>query len=89
MKKIQTGEIFLIIDMTWIKKNGKEELLLECLGDEFIEGTDNIINQISNKENELSAHEIGYELKKKMGIFYGMCCVRLKVWIKRLLGRPF
>ena len=87
MRELRTGELFLIFDMFWMRQEGKEKMLLECLGDYFTEGTDSIIHQINQKENELLIYEIGYEWKRKIGIFYGMCCAYFKVWIKRLLGR--
>ena len=53
-----------------------------------MEGTDAIINLINSLKQELLICEKGYECKKRLAIFMGMCWKRLKVRVKRLLGRP-
>ncbi len=88
MKKMLSGELVLIIDRNWVEKYGNEELVDKWVGSRYVEGTDAIINLINSLKQELLMCEKGYECKKRLAIFMGMCWNRLKVRVKRLLGRP-
>ena len=88
MKKMLSGELMLIIDHDWVKKYGNEDLVDKWAGSKYVEGTDAIINLINSRKQQLLMREKGYECKKRIIIFMGMCWNRLKVRVKRLLGRP-
>ena len=88
MKKMRSKEVWIILDLTWLEKNGKTGRAEELLGTSYLEGAQIILLCMKARRKDLLMQERGYWYKKRLGIFCGMCRAYLKVLVKGLLGRP-
>ena len=88
MRKIKSGECFVIVDRTWTERYTNAGLTEELLGTQFVEGAEAILNCLADQEEELLKQDFLYEYRKKWGIFYKMNWEFLKRRIKQLLGKP-
>lgn len=88
VKRMQSTEVWILLDATWLQRSGKTGRAEELLGNRYVEGTRNILCMINARRNDLLMHTRGYACKKKLGIFCGMCWEYFKVLAKRILGRP-
>ena len=88
MKKVSSGELLLLIDCDWVKKYGNPDWIYKCLGNNYVEGECKIDRELENWKEKLLIHERGYSYKKRLGLLWGRCWNRFKVFAKKLLGRP-
>ena len=69
MKRMSSGEVWIILDGIWTNKNGKEARVQQLLGEDYLEGTEEIVNRIREWESQLLFQRRGYAYKKRLGIF--------------------
>ena len=88
MRKIKSCECFVIIDRNWIERYTNPWVTEELLGTQFVEGTEAILECISDREAELLKRDSLYEYRKKWGMFCKKHLEFFKRRIKQLLGKP-
>lgn len=88
MKRISSGEVYIIIDRTWMKQYGDENMAEELLGTHFIDGAKAILNCLESEEAELTKQSRLYKQRKRIGIRHRKCWEYMKKSMKQLLGKP-
>lgn len=88
MKRVSSGEVYIIIDRSWMKQYGNENMAEELLGTHFIDGAKAILNCLESEETKLAKQGRLYKHRKRFDIRYRKCWEYMKRSMKQLLGKP-